>query len=254
MMDMRIITILPFLDIRFVILVRSLNQNLHNNSFLLISRKFLLYLCFMKIKILLFTITYCFQGLYAQNLGIGMRFFSDFHFAYRAKEHLLINGIFSTGDLGLYFFNYNDFGGIEIGGNFGYKSTKGNFSMPLIMKDLTKDDKQNTALTYIELDIRMGPKLGQVFYPQFGYAAGYRLKMENLVEDNSIPHQLKPFYMNLPVGLSVYLPTQFGNTGFGFFYVIGLTNTLIAEKAYPYKREIGRLHALRFQITVLFGK
>lgn len=187
-------------------------------------------------------------------MGLGMRFFSDFHFAYRAKENLLVNGVFSTGGLGLYFFNYNDFGGIEIGGNFGYKGTKGNFAMPLIMQDLTKDDKQNTGLTYVELDLRMGPKLGKVFYPQFGYAAGYRLKMENLVENPQIKHELKSFYMNLPVGLSVYLPTQFGNTGLGFFYIIGLTNTLISEKNFDYKREVGRLHGLRFQITVLFGE
>lgn len=207
----------------------------------------------MKKTIIAFIILLGPVSIFSQSLGIGMRFFSDFHFGYRAKEHLLVNGVFSTGALGLYFFNYNDFGGLEIGGNFGYKATKGNFAMPLIMQDLTKDDKQNTALTYAELDIRMGPKLGKVFYPQFGYAVGYRLKMENLVENALIPHQLKPFYMNLPVGMSIYLPTQFGNTGFVFFYVIGLTNTLVAEKSL-FKREVGRLHALRFQITVLFGE
>lgn len=197
---------------------------------------------------------YLFQFVYSQSLGIGMRFFSDFNFAYRAKENLLVNGIFSSGGLGLYFFSYNDFGGLELGGNFGYKSTRGNFSMPLIMKDLTKNPNQNTAITYAEIDLRMGPKLGKIFYPQFGYSVGYRLKMENLVEDTSIPHKLKAFYMNLPAGLSIYLPTQFGNTGFGFFYVIGLTNTLISEKNFYYKLEVARLHALRFQITVLFGE
>jgi len=205
------------------------------------------------LKLILFCF-FVFSFAFSQNLGIGIRFFSDFHFAYRAKENLLVNGVFSTGALGIYFFNYNDFGGIEIGGNFGYKGTKGNFSMPLIMKDLTKDENQNTALTFAEMDIRMGPKLGRVFYPQFGYSAGYRFKMENLIEDTKIPHQLKAFYMNLPVGMSIYLPTQFGNTGFGFFYVIGLSNTVISEKNFNYKKETGRLHSLRFQITVLFGE
>lgn len=194
------------------------------------------------------------MGLAGQNIGVGARFFSDFNFAYRGKEHLLVDGVFSTGGLGLYFFNYNDFGGLELGANFGYKGTKGNFSMPLIMRDLTKNENQNTAYTYVEGDLRVGPKLGKVFYPQFGYTVGYRLKMENLVDDNTLQHQLKAFYMNLPVGISIYLPTQFGNTGVGLFYVVGLTNTVVMDKVvYPYKREVGRLHALRFQITVLFG-
>jgi len=189
----------------------------------------------------------------AQYKGVGLRFASDFNHFYRSKENILSDGWFSNAIIGTYFAAFSKHGGIELGANFLYKPQKNSFSFPLIQRDLSKDSSLNVGLSAFEGEFKFGPRILRLIYPQSGYVFGFRTKSIGFSEASAGPQTVKKFYMSIPVGCSVYLPTAFGTTGFGIHYDIGVTNVLNNNNSKS-EAQNGRLNSIRFQITVMFGE
>jgi hypothetical protein len=188
---------------------------------------------------------------YAFESGLGLRFAGDFSYFFRANEHPpLTQGFFSTAIIGPYFSWYQKNGGGDIGFYFIYKEPNDKFSLPLVMKDFR--DGQNTSVTALEADFKVGPKFWFV-KPKFGLLAGYRFKQEGFTTAD-YPAGLNRFYLALPLGASFDWPTQWGSTGLGIYYHVGLTNVLKNPDPTGIQDFNGsRIRTIHFEITVMMG-
>ncbi len=203
--------------------------------------------------ILLFAFIFIKFSIFSQHIGGGFRFGSNFNRIYRPEDHKdIVQGWFSTLCIGPYFSYYSRSGGMEIGMNFIHKELKGQFSMPLVMRDLTNNETQNTALTSWEVDFRFGPRFG-IVHPNTGYIVGSRFKKEGILIENDGTKTVNNIYMTLPIGCNIYFPTGFGNTGIGAHYHVGISNFIKNPDKGLEDWNGGRFQAISFEITVLFG-
>lgn len=187
--------------------------------------------------------------LYAQP-HLGFRFFSDFH-RFANPDHLpLIQGYFSTGGLGSYLKFYRWNGGVEIGFNFLYKQQRELVNLPYVMTDFR--DENNTAWSSLEMDFRFGPRF-RYMEPKTGYRIGYRFKQEGFQLNSPAPYTENHWYVTLPIGFAISLPTQFGTTGATFFYNIGLTNYLKRPKGFQGDFHGGRIQSIFAELYVTIG-
>jgi hypothetical protein len=180
--------------------------------------------------------------------SFGFRMAGDFN-SFGSTSLPLVMSTYSNVNVGLYYTDVNKWGGYQLGLNFLHKDVRNGFNLPLIMRDFA--DAQNTSLSALELDLRMGPRFGWLL-PQTGLVGGWRWKASGLAGPTSpsLPNQL---YVAVPIGIRVRLPTGFGATGIGVHYLIGLTNFL----RNPYDRtgwSGGSTRTLQVEIFVQFDR
>ncbi|MEM7656430.1 MAG: hypothetical protein AAF399_09910 [Bacteroidota bacterium] len=185
--------------------------------------------------------------------AIGLRFASDIHFFPRAKDYALVDNAFTTGKFGVYYNNYKPNSGFEVGLNVNYKdgNGKGFPSLPVVMRDYGQDETQNVGMTALEMDLKVGPRFGYL-YPRIGYILGYRFTQLGF-QENGFEDPVNPWYLMLPFGLSVNLPTNYGSVGFGSFFNVGIFNVL--RDPNPGDGNIydgGRERFITFEITVSY--
>lgn len=162
--------------------------------------------------------------------GVGLRFGSYFNRFFRADQFPLVDGWWSAGVLGLSYKLYGDFGHAEFSAAFGSKGT--GRGLPLVMRDYDGQNGrtgQHVSETFWQAEMKVGPRLFWHFYPKFGAVIGYHTQQGGYYEPNTRPADivgLNKFYLQMPVGFSVDLPTSFGTTGLAAYYELGLTNTM----------------------------
>lgn len=154
--------------------------------------------------------------------GFGLRMAGQFTQLRQGADAGLVDGYYAAFVLGPTYMDYRTNGGGEIGLNLVMKNAEGGFNLPVVMRDFK--GSQNTALTALELDARVGPRFGWL-YPQIGALIGYRLRAEGFfVPDTEAGRGLNPLYLDLPLGVAVHLPATFGTVGASLHYTIGLVN------------------------------
>jgi len=162
--------------------------------------------------------------------GVSIRFATAFHHFVNADEHPLIDGRFSTANLGLSYKFYGYFGHAEFGLSIGHKETEEGFSFPVVANDFPAEgQEQATRFTYYEVAVKAGPRVFWHIYPKFGVTAGYRSRQDGFYEADASEEdrrELNELYLGLPIGFTVDLPTSFGTVGAGAFYEFGLTNVM----------------------------
>jgi len=120
---------------------------------------------------------------------------------------------------------YRRGGGMEVSLAYQHKSPSATSSFPLFMQDYGRTNQQNTSYNALEAAFRVGPRLFRILYPKFGLAFQYRFRQSGLhTPDSGSNNRALPFYLSLPMGFTLDLPTGFGTTGIGFFYNVGLTD------------------------------
>jgi hypothetical protein len=199
----------------------------------------------LRYLILLFFALLCRPEMLVAQPEIGLRFSSDFNYFGRAEEYPLVNGWFSTGILGVFLRSYSDFGGYEAGFNIVHKPATG--GLPVIMKDFLEG--QSLGMTAIEMDLKVGPRF-KAINPKIGYLIGYRFRTEGFLEPGSPMREIQKFYIILPFGASVDLPTNWGNVGFGAYYELGILNVIKKPDGFPGGFfEGGKIRGINFEIT-----
>ena len=183
----------------------------------------------------------------------GMRFSSNLNYFPRAEEHTLAPGAFTTGIFGPYFRHDRPYSSIEVGIQVQYKSgdDKGFPNFPGIMSDFK--DGQNTGLTALEMDAKVGPRFGW-FYPRIGYVIGYRFETDGFQIDGG-EQEVSKLYVHLPFGFGTNWKTRFGSVGTGLYYIVGITNVLKNPdpgSLYGGFYNGGRMHAVNVEITCAF--
>lgn len=193
------------------------------------------------------------SGMLAQN-GIGFRFATNINTFPRSQEYRLVEKGFTTGVFGVFFSSYKEKHGFELGANIVYKDNdgKGFPNLPVVMRDFG-DDVQNVGLTGVEIDLKVGPRF-KALNPKIGYILGYRLQQSGFQLDG-FEDPINRWYLMLPFGLSVNLPTNYGSVGFGGYYNVGIFNVL--KNPNPGQGgglfDGGRQRYLNFEIIVSFG-
>lgn len=195
-----------------------------------------------------------FQTLSGQN-GIGFRFATNINTFPRAFEYRLVEKGFTTGIFGVFLSRYQEKHGFEVGLNVVYKDhdNKGFPNLPVIMQDFG-DDVQNVGLTSLEIDLKVGPRF-KALNPKIGYILGYRLQQAGF-QTNGADDPINKWYLMLPFGLSVNLPTNYGSVGFGGYYNVGILNVLKNPSPGSGGGALfdgGRQRYLNFEIVVSFG-
>ncbi len=184
--------------------------------------------------------------------GIGLRFLSKLLWYTPPKDITTIQisqGKRSIAGIALYGMLYQQNGGIQLSINFFHKEHPGGFNLPGVMQDWKKGN--STAWTSIEADFRFGPRFGYI-YPQIGYQLGYWLKLEGMLIPDT--QQRNQWYLHLPLGMLIDLPTQFGTVGFAIHYIIGLSNLIRRPPGFQGDFHGGRLRAWEFELRVLVGQ
>ncbi len=153
--------------------------------------------------------------------GVGFRFSTNLNSFPRADELGLVNNAFTTGVFGVFFSQYHEKHGFEAGLNVVHKG--GGFNLPVVMEDLGNDG-QNLEMTAIEMDLKVGPRLGAI-NPKIGYILGYRVVQRGFLQPG-FENPVNPIYLMLPFGASFNLPTQYGSVGAGAYYNVGIFNVL----------------------------
>lgn len=206
---------------------------------------------------ILFLILFC-QPLLAQR-GWGLRFASDFNHFYRAEDYPLMSGWYSSGIFGGFYRAYNRGGGYEIGLSAMYKGNNANsVNLPVVMRDYTvkgNPEKQNIGVTALEANFMFGPRIGRIVNPKTGYKIGYFFKNAGFQKPDSLYPEaisMNRFYMSLPFGGTIDLPTKWGTVGFGAFYSVGLLNVMKKPAGYNKQGlyDGSKLRSLTFEITV----
>ena len=127
------------------------------------------------------------------------------------------------------------------------------FALPGVMTDLSDD--QNTYVTALELDFKVGPRF-QSFHPKIGYLLGYRFNAGGFQAPEE--QEINKLYLHLPFGGGFDWRTRFGTVGVGAFYYIGITNVLKNPNPDGNAGGViyngGRMRRLSAEITVSFGK
>lgn len=155
--------------------------------------------------------------------GFGFRFASNFNHFATGDRLDLIDGGYSTVVVGPYYQAYFSNGGWQAGINFVGKGNKPNsFNLPVVMRDYNGD--HNVGVTALEFDLKVGPRFG-IVSPKIGYIAGYRFKQEGILDSGKVAN-IRDWYINLPFGLTVDLPTDYGSVGFGVHYLLGMTGVM----------------------------
>lgn len=187
--------------------------------------------------------------------GIGLRFATNLNYFHQARDYALVEDWFSTGVFGLFYSNYSEKRGFELGTNVVYKNStdKGFPNFPVVMQDFGESD-QNVGITAIEMDLKVGPRF-KAINPKIGYVLGYRFKSDGFQEPG-FDNEANKLYLYLPFGISGNWPTRFGSVGFGSYYLVGIANTL--KNPDPggsggVFHDGGRMRAINFEIVVSYN-
>lgn len=182
--------------------------------------------------------------------GIGFRFGSNINSFPRAEQYGLVDNVFTTGQFGVFYSSYRLKHGFEVGLNAVHKG--GAFNIPVIMNDYDQDNEQDISFTAIEMDLKVGPRIGAV-NPKIGYIFGYRFNQRGFQTDGQ-EDPLFPLYLMLPFGASFNLPTQYGSVGAGMYYNVGLFNVRANPGTVTGAIYDGGKHRyLNLEIVVTFG-
>lgn len=191
----------------------------------------------------------CCNICFAQT-GIGFRFGSDINSFNNSGAYPLVQGQFSNLVLGGYYKKYKRTGGAEIGLNLILKNANG-ANIPLLMSDFGAS--QNTSITAFEIDFKIGPRFGY-FYPKLGVLAGYRSNAQGFLLSTAPPeYRINPYYITIPIGLTIELPTRWGAVGLSGFYKIGLTNFILNPDGRS-NWDGATLRAVNFELHYTFGQ
>lgn len=141
----------------------------------------------------------------------------------------MVEHFYSHTSIGLTYKFYGLRGHAELAANVGFKGDGDEgWNFPVVAQDYTDD--YNTSLSQFDFGFKVGPRVFRYFYPKFGLTFAYLWKAENMI-DVSQPFgddaEFRNWYLALPMGVSFDFPTSFGTTGVGFFYEIGLTQSLV---------------------------
>lgn len=187
--------------------------------------------------------------LFAQQY-LGIKFASDINFFPNVDRVDLVESAFTTGKLGVFFANYRQASGFELGLNVNYKdgNDKGFPNLPVVMRDWGQD--QNVGYLGVEMDFKAGPRIWPI-YPKIGYVLGYRFTQLGFFNSPQTENRVNPWYLMLPFGVSANLPTQWGLVGFGGFYNIGVLNVVNLPNQVSI-RDGGRHRSITFEMTMSF--
>lgn len=180
--------------------------------------------------------------------GFGLRFASNINYFPRSQDYQLVSHAYTTGLFGVFYSSYKPRNGLEIGFNVVHKG--GGFNLPVVMRDFTTSGN-NVGVTSIETDLKVGPRFGAI-NPKIGYVLGYRLQSSGFQVAGAEDH-VNRWYLMLPFGLSVNLPTNYGSVGFGGYYNVGILNVLTDPN--PGGGAIydgGRMRYVNLEITVTY--
>ncbi|MDX2248723.1 MAG: hypothetical protein SF052_18195 [Bacteroidia bacterium] len=183
----------------------------------------------------------------AQN-GFGLRFASNINYFPRSQDYQLVSHAYTTGLMGFFYSSYKPRNGLELGFNIVHKG--GAFNLPVVMRDFTTSGNV-VEVTSVEMDLKVGPRFG-AFNPKIGYIMGYRLRSSGFQEAGG-EDRVNRFYLMLPFGVSVNLPTNYGSVGFGGYYNVGILNVLTDPN--PGGGAIydgGRLRYINLEIVVTY--
>ncbi|MEL6675605.1 MAG: hypothetical protein AAFR61_25580 [Bacteroidota bacterium] len=194
------------------------------------------------------------SSLLSAQSGFGLRFASNINYFPRGDEHQLVEHFYTTGILGFFFSNYKERHGFELGLNVVYKNgdDKGLPNFPVVMRDFGLGG-ENVGITSAEMDLKVGPRFGFV-NPKIGYVIGYRFQQTGFLKDG-LDQGIVNWYLMLPFGASVNLPTNYGSVGFGAYYNVGLLNVL--KNPGPGTGSIydgGRQRYINFEIVVTMDR
>jgi hypothetical protein len=186
----------------------------------------------------------------ASKGGFGLRFGVDFNRFLDGSINPLIDGYFSSAVIGPFYKSYYAFGCLETGINLNYKGRDNQFTLPFVNENFRSGE--NNSLQGIEAVFIVGPRIGY-FYPKFGLIGGIWQRQQGW-NDAGKRIELSGWYMNLPVGLSLDLPTSFGSTGLGLYYKIGLTNIYreLDMNYRPVGNWDGKLRSIYAELHVMF--
>ncbi len=183
--------------------------------------------------------------------GIGFRFGSNINSFPRADEYGLVENVFTTGQFGVFYSEYREKHGFEAGLNVVHKGD--NFNLPVVMNDYDPTNEQNIGFTAVEMDIKVGPRIGAI-NPKIGYVLGYRLNQSGFLSQAVDESPVNPVYLMLPFGASFNLPTQYGSVGAGVYYNVGIFNVLSNDgSTVGAIHDGGRQRYLNIEIVVTFG-
>lgn len=191
------------------------------------------------------------DGYQSSKGGFGLRFGVDFNRFVDANANPLIEGYFSSAVIGPFYKSYYAFGCLETGLNLNYKGRDGQFTLPFVNENFRSGE--NNALLGLEAVFIVGPRIGFV-YPKFGLIGGVWQQQQGWKDLNGTNIELYGWYMNLPVGLSLDLPTSFGSTGLGLYYKIGLTSIYrdLNRLDQPVGNWKGKLRSIYAELHVMF--
>jgi hypothetical protein len=179
--------------------------------------------------------------------GFGIRFGADINSFNNANRYPLVQATFTNVVIGPYYKQYSRLGGVEAGVNALLKTG----TLPVLMADFGTD--QNTTLSAVELDFKVGPRFG-LFYPKLGIQGGYRTHTRGFLLPSAPPdYRINPWYLHVPLGLAVELPTQWGAAGLQVTYKIALTNFILNPDSRQ-NWDGGSLRALNIELHFTFGQ
>ncbi|MEM9932415.1 MAG: hypothetical protein AAF824_02330 [Bacteroidota bacterium] len=195
--------------------------------------------------IFMFLLFWGMSFLQAQN-GVGVRFIGNFHYFHQPEEVGLIDSWFSSGGLGVFWSQYKENSGVELGMNVIFKDPAGD-GLPVIMQDFG-DDQTISGLGAFELDLKAGPRFG-ILHPRIGAVLGYRWTASGFqeIEDKDI----NDWYFHLPFGTAVSFTSNFGYINTGIYYHVGVSNVLKNPNVDNFNG--GRMRMLSVEISVIFA-
>ena len=182
----------------------------------------------------------------AQN-GIGIRYVGNFHYFHQANDFGLIDSWFSSGGLGVFWSQYKERSGVELGMNVLYKDPGGN-GIPVIMEDF--DENRQSGLGAVEVDLKAGPRFG-VFHPRIGAVLGYRWNASGF--QDTPDKEINDIYFHLPFGAAVSFTSNFGYINTGLYYHVGVSNVLKNPNPDIENFNGGRMRMLSVEISVIFA-
>lgn len=205
-------------------------------------------------KKLWFILLFCvgFADTATAQRGVGFRFSTEFNHFFRSNEHPeLIDGSWSHIVIGPYYQAYFNNGGLQIGLNFIHKNDRdtGWPNMPVVQRDY--NGSHNVGVTGLEMDFKAGPSFGP-FNPKIGYLLGYRFYQGGFLNPGQTA-ELHKWYLALPFGFTIDLPTEWGSTGIGFFYDVGMTSVMKNPNPGLSDYDGGRIRSINFEIWALWG-
>ena len=160
--------------------------------------------------------------------AIGLRFGTHWNYFTNTDVNPMVDHYHSHTAFGLTYKFYGQRGHAELGTSVGFKGDgDSGLNFPVVAQDYRDD--YNTSLSLWQVDFKVGPRLWGFVYPKFGLIYAYRWRADNLIDPDKPNADDQTFinsYIAIPMGFSLDFPTSFGTTGFGFFWEVGLMQSI----------------------------